>query len=120
MTTPSIDTVQFTTMTPDIQPALPEYIDQQSTGRNGMDSVFDAYRIDEQTIVTTQVAQSYAEALLSRASHRSLQNTIQTVTDASGAMFANTRIRRARRPWPMRKPMAAAVVTEWDILVASP
>lgn len=119
MSTPSVGGQVVTTMQPDIEPAQPAYIDQVSTGRDGTDTVFDAWRAAEQTISTATLTADYAAAKALRETYRLLQNTVGTVADASGASYANTRIRRCRPVAYAQADGTGLVRCDWDILVAS-
>lgn len=119
MTTPSIGANVFLTMSPDIVTAPPAYIDQQSTGRDGTDTVLDAWRASPQTIQCAQVYPNYDAAVSARELIRSYANTVQTVTDASNSAYPLTRIRAVRPAAFAQADGTGLLLVEADILIKS-
>lgn len=119
MTTPSVAGLSVDTMQPDVEPSVPAYIDQTSTGRAGTDSILDAYRAEVQQIETAVVLEDYAAALALRTLYRQQQNTSATIVDSSGSTYEGVHIRRVIARAFEQADGSGMVRATWHIRVAS-
>ena len=119
MSSPSIGTVTFDTMNPPLMPSQAQWIDQQSTGRDGTDCVLDAYRAGVQTVTTATVTDTYAAALAERITHLETQAQILAVVDDTGTTYADTLVRQCRPTAWAQADGTGLVLTEWDLLIKS-